>query len=85
MCVACADLADERARSLGSLVFALVGVGYLAALAIGYVVFRGRPFVGGIAAVVALALGRALQITLRLPPITGPSESLHVDVSREAR
>jgi len=44
---------------------AFVGVGYLATLAIGILVFRARPFVGGLAAVVAIALGRVLQLFVR--------------------
>ncbi len=42
----------------------IVAVTYLAALAIGYVLLRGRPVVGGLAAVVALVSGRALQVYL---------------------
>lgn len=69
-CEACGAASDERSRALGSALLAFVAVGYLAALAIGYLVFRGRPFVGGLAAVVAIALGRALQIYLRPPIVT---------------
>jgi hypothetical protein len=42
----------------------VVAVAYLAALAIGYVLLKGRPIVGGLAAVVALLSGRALQVYL---------------------
>lgn len=42
----------------------LVAVAYLAALALGYIVLKGRPIVGGLAAVVALVSGRALQVYL---------------------
>jgi hypothetical protein len=42
----------------------VVAVAYLATLALGYIVLKGRPIVGGIAAVVALVAGRALQIYL---------------------
>ncbi|MFO0739034.1 MAG: hypothetical protein U0270_24270 [Labilithrix sp.] len=42
----------------------IVAIAYLATLAIGYVVLKGRPIVGGLAAVVALVAGRALQVYL---------------------
>ena len=44
-------------------------VGYLATLALGVLAFRAKPFVGGIAAIVAIALGRALQMVLRPPDV----------------
>lgn len=69
-CEPCAAREDERSRALGSALLAFVGVGYLAALALGYVVFRARPFVGGLAAVVAIALGRALQLYVPLRSVT---------------
>ena len=68
-CAPCGANATERSRTLGSTVLALVGVGYLATLALGYVVFRARPFVGGLAAVVAIALGRVLQGLVRFPRV----------------
>jgi hypothetical protein len=67
-CAACGDREGERSRALGAAQLALVGVGYLATLAVSIVLFRPRPFVGGLAAVVAIALGRALQLWLR-PPV----------------
>lgn len=69
-CESCAALEDDRGRALGSALLAFVAVGYLATLAIGIVVFRARPFVGGLAAVVAIALGRALQMFVRMPTVT---------------
>jgi len=69
-CEACAALVDDRGRALGSAMLAFVAVGYLATLAIGYLVFRARPFVGGLAAVVAIALGRLLQVYVRAPTVT---------------
>lgn len=53
---------DDEAR--GTVVIALVATVYLATLAIGLVVFRAKPFVGGLAAVVAIVVGRALQVWL---------------------
>lgn len=69
-CAACGRAEGDRSRTLGSALFALVALGYLVALGIGYLLFRARPFVGGLAAVVALALGRALQLSLRIPIVT---------------
>ena len=69
-CESCGALEDDRSRDLGSAMLALVGVGYLATLAVGFVVFRARPFVGGLAAVVAIALGRALQMYIRPRTVT---------------
>jgi hypothetical protein len=69
-CEACGDDAEERGVALGSSVLALVGVAYLAALALGFLVFRGRAFIGGLAAVVAIAIGRGLQVFLKPPVVT---------------
>lgn len=51
-------------RAVGSALFAVVAMSYLAFVAVGVLVFRGRPFVGGAAAVFALALSRVLQWTV---------------------
>lgn len=64
-CDACGSAEEDRARFLGSAMLALVGVGYLATLAIGILVWKPRPYVGGIAAVVAIALGRVMQLFVR--------------------
>jgi hypothetical protein len=64
-CAACGHAEDEQTRAVGSALLAFVGVGYLAALAIGVVVFSARPFVGGLAAIVAIALGRTLQVVIQ--------------------
>jgi hypothetical protein len=69
-CETCGRDAEDKSKALGSALLALVGVGYLAALAVGVLVFRAKPFVGGIAAIVAIALGRALQIYMRPPVVT---------------
>jgi hypothetical protein len=69
-CAECGSREDDRSRSLGATMLALVGVGYLATLAIGYLLFKARPYVGGIAAVVAIMLGRLLQMYLRVPVVT---------------
>ena len=59
-----------RRNALSSGLLALVGVGYLATLAVGVVLFKARPFVGGLAAIVAIALGRALQLLVKAPVVT---------------
>jgi hypothetical protein len=69
-CEACGRQQEDEARELGSGLLALVGVGYLATLAIGIVLFKARPFVGGLAAIVAIALGRALQLLVRAPAVS---------------
>ena len=67
-CERCGEAEDARSRGLGVAVVALVGVGYLATLAIGVLLFRARPFIGGLAAIVAIGLGRTLQLAMR-PPV----------------
>lgn len=68
-CEACGRKEEDDARELGAGLLALVSVGYLATLAIGVVLFKARPFVGGLAAIVAIALGRALQMLIRAPSV----------------
>lgn len=69
-CRDCGAVEEERSLALGAAVFAFVGCGYLATLAIGFLVFRARPFIGGLAAVAALGLGRVLQGFVRLPQVS---------------
>ncbi len=69
-CEACAHAEDDRAHALASGLLALVAVGYLAAIAIGIVLFKARPFVGGLAAIVAIVLGRLLQVVVRSPVVS---------------
>ena len=64
-CERCGRTRQEENEALSSGLLGLVGVGYLATLAIGIVVFKARPFVGGLAAIVAIALGRAMQILVK--------------------
>jgi hypothetical protein len=63
----CGTREAERSRSLGAALLGFVSVGYLATLAVGYEFFRARPFVGGLAAIVAIGLARALMAIMRLP------------------
>ncbi|MDB4939438.1 MAG: hypothetical protein JWP87_6410 [Labilithrix sp.] len=78
-CEGCGRAQEEDASSLSSGLLALVGVGYLATLAVGIVVFKARPFVGGLAAIVAIALGRALSLFVK--PITATRRARSVDAT----
>ncbi|MBS2018533.1 MAG: hypothetical protein JST00_37050 [Deltaproteobacteria bacterium] len=66
-CDACAREAEARSRDLGAGLIASVGAAYLATLAIGFLVFHARPLIGGLAAVVAIVLGRLLAGVLKRP------------------
>jgi hypothetical protein len=65
VCTECGEAEQDRGRGFGTAILGIVSVGYLATLAIGYLVFKAKPFVGGLAAVVAIVLGRALQMLVR--------------------
>lgn len=69
-CEACGRTEEERGKSLGSTLLVLTGLGYLVTLAIGVKAFHARPFVGGIAAIAAIALGRILQLVFRPPAVS---------------
>jgi hypothetical protein len=69
-CETCGRREEDRSRSIGSALLGFVGVGYLATLAICVVIFKARPYVGGIAAIAAIAFGRVLQIVLRPPVVS---------------
>jgi hypothetical protein len=69
-CEACGRAEEERSRSVGSALLGFVGVGYLLALALGLLVFHAKPYIGGIAAVAAIVLGRVLQIVFRPSTVT---------------
>jgi hypothetical protein len=66
-CHACVAHVEGRSRAFGSALLLFVSVGYLATLAIGYTVLRGRPFVGGLAAVAAILIWRTLLTFLYAP------------------
>lgn len=68
-CASCAHAAEERNDLLGGALVAVMGFAYLAVLALGVVAMRGRPMVGGFAAVAAIVVGRTLQVTLKLPRV----------------
>lgn len=76
MCEACGSAELARIGARGSAAIALVAVGYLMALAVAYLVFRARPYVGGIAALFAIALGRLFQVWLTPEPVTRRAPSL---------
>ena len=69
-CETCGRAREEDRNALSSGLLAMVGVGYLATLALGVVFFKARPLVGGLAAVVAIALGRAMQLLTNKPTVT---------------
>ena len=69
-CDRCGRQREAEAAELSSGVLAFVGVGYLATLALGILLFGPKPFVGGLAAIVALGLGRALQLLVQSPAVT---------------
>lgn len=69
-CERCGRDKEEETNALSSGLLAMIGVGYLATLAIGILVFKARPFVGGLAAVVAIGLGRGMQLLLKSPGVT---------------
>jgi hypothetical protein len=75
---------EEDSHALSSGLLAFVGVGYLATLAIGIVLFKARPFVGGLAAIVAIAFGRALQLVVKAPVVTRRSMSAAAAVTPAA-
>lgn len=71
--VACAECGKREmaaSRGTATALFACVGVGYLATLAIAVSLWPPRPYHGGLAAVVAILLGRALQVWLRPRSVT---------------
>jgi hypothetical protein len=69
-CERCGREREDESDALSSGLLALVGVGYLATLALGIVLFKARPFVGGLAAIVAIGLGRALQLLVKPGTVT---------------
>ncbi len=69
-CERCGRQREAEAAELSSGLLALVGVGYLATIALGIVVFKPQPFVGGLAAIVAIGLGRALQLLVHTPAVS---------------
>ena len=69
-CERCGRIQEDDSHALSSGLLALVGVGYLATLALGIIIFKARPFVGGLAAIVAIALGRAMQLLVKTPAVT---------------
>ena len=85
-CERCGRAKEDEGNALSSGLLASIGVGYLAALAIGVVIWKARPFVGGLAAIVAIALGRIMQlvvktplVTRRVPSATAPAAAPAVD------
>jgi len=73
-CASCVESAKARTAMFGSSLPILVAIAYLVALVIGYVALKGRPIVGGLAAVASLFVGRTLQILVlrRVAPLPPP-------------
>ena len=69
-CERCGQLREQDSEALSSGLLAFVGVGYLAMLALGVILFTGRAWVGGLAAIFAIAFGRVLQIVVKPPVVT---------------
>jgi hypothetical protein len=69
-CERCGRAKEDDRNALSSGLLALIGVGYLATLAVCVVLFKPRPFIGGLAAIVAIALGRALQLLVKGPQVS---------------
>ncbi|AKV01203.1 hypothetical protein AKJ09_07866 [Labilithrix luteola] len=69
-CEACGRNVEQNSHSIGSALLASVAVGYLATLALGVALFGPKPFVGGLAAIAGIALGRLLQVVVRPPSVT---------------
>ncbi len=74
-CERCARSKEDDGNALSSGLLALIGVGYLGALALGVVIFKARPFVGGLAAIFAIALGRLVQLLVKTPLVTRRSRA----------
>ena len=64
-CDACGKKEMETSHGIATALFACVGVGYLATIALLVSIWPPRAYHGGIAAVVAILLGRVLQFWLR--------------------
>jgi hypothetical protein len=69
-CERCGRDKEDESHALSSGLLALIGVGYLATLAVGVVIWKPRAFVGGLAAIVAIALGRLMQLFVKTPVVT---------------
>lgn len=72
-CDACGKKEIATSRGITTALFACTGVGYLATIALLVSIWSPRPYHGGIAAVVAILLGRILQFWLR-PRMVMPRE-----------
>jgi len=75
-CGPCGDAEIARAPSSGLVTVGLVALGYLAVVALGITIFKGRPLVVGVAALFAVFLSRVLP----LRPSLG-----RVDIKRRGR
>lgn len=69
-CERCGRDTEDESNDLSAGLLASISVGYLATLAVGVLVFKVHPFVGGLAAIVAIALGRLVQLLVKTPVVT---------------
>jgi len=69
-CERCGVEKEDQNSALSAGLLALIGVGYLFMLAVGVVLFKARPFIGGLAAIFAIGLGRAMQLLVKTPNVT---------------
>ena len=74
-CERCGRAKEDEGNALRSGLLASIAVGYLAALAVGVLIWKARPFVGGLAAIVAIALGRLMQLVVKTPLVTRRASS----------
>ncbi len=74
-CERCGRAKEDEGNALRSGLLASIAVGYLAALTVGVLIWKARPFVGGLAAIVAIALGRLMQLVVKTPLVTRRASS----------
>jgi hypothetical protein len=69
-CEACGSAEGSRSRALGASLLAVTSAAYLATVALFVALGKPRPFVGGLAAVLAIVLGRSLRLVFRPRAVT---------------
>lgn len=79
LCERCGSAELARIAARGSAAIVIIALGYLVALAVSYHLFKARPYVGGIAALAAIALGRVLQVWLTPQAVTRRSPPAEIE------
>jgi len=69
-CDACGSAVERSSSQLASGLLLVVGVVYLATLAGLVYLFKAQPFVGGLAVIVTIAVGRGLEVLVKRPLVT---------------